>query len=842
MGSFGKKSSANKKKGPKGKKARAKARLDRQWGEVENKKEGKTFSTTQRVGKSRLKARRKASSDSIVPPEDAPTKLWNPSNHTDHRQEKKQRKHRHDDDDASISDDDSSTTHGHHDDQSDMENEVEVNPLNHLLSMIRKSKKKIKKSHVKERVSDYVDDDEVLAADDDKDNHESAPEDHDDSSNGDDDDDDSLLNDDDMSDDDERSDTEIMDDPDDRFLGRRYDRPPLTKVELESLDNPKKSVRKVVIDSNTELQVSSTPFGDMQELLNIQTNDEWQQTARETFEQTNRAVLQRQWKRVHRQRKPQGGDSQAFLHDVQAPLYSFLARYADVFVTTGSGNDQRARQTEREWHRMYLLHILNHVLISQSRISRNNKQLNDAETKQDDAREEEDADKYRDQGFTRPTVLVLLPTRGTCYAFVKTMYRLLGSEMDQEQEERFETDYGPILDEEDENTQIDLDKERRRKEVLQQKGKEWNELFGESANQDDDFKIGISLLSKTAKKRQEKSNVSVRVYADFFKSDIIIASPLGLKMIITPEEEESDVNADFLSSIEICLLQHSDVMMMQNWDHVNDILEVLNAQPENNNNTDFSRVRNYFLEGQGSYWRQLIVSSRFMDPSLISSFKRFGKSISGSVKMRKKTPSDEASISRVLLPVKQVFQKIPVASFAKQSQARVDYFLKNLLPQIRKQKQNHTMVYIPSYFDFCSLRNAFLKRDDVVFVSVTEYSRTSEVSRGRARFLQGRKPIMLYTGRAHYFHRHAIKGTQHLIFLGLPEHPEFYAEHVNLIGSVGAASKQKMEEEDTDLTATSTSCVVLFTRYEAHALERIVGSSNCSRMLGSSKVTFMFHS
>lgn len=553
-----------------------------------------------------------------------------------------------------------------------------------------------------------------------------------------------------------------------------------------------------------------------------------------------------------------------FIDTVQAPLYSFLTRYTDLFITTchpGSGRShlKRARKEQQGLHQTYLLHILSHVLTGQSRISRNNKLIQEVDGNHGDADDEavdDDADKFRDQGFTRPTVLVLLPTRGTCHQFVKDLYRLVGADIDQETEERFEADYGEIIDGEDEQKDENdrkrhgFEKELRRKQVLEQKGKEWNEMFGESANQDDDFKIGISLSTNTKKKAKKKnakltSPVSVRLYADFFKSDIIVASPLGLKMLVTPEDADSEINADFLSSIEICLLQHSDVMLMQNWDHVNDILAVLNQQPKNNNNTDFSRVRNYFLEGQGAHWRQLIVSTKFMDPSLISSFKRYGKSIAGSVKVRRKTDSDDASIANVLIPIKQVFQKVPVGSFVQQSQGRVDYFVKNLLPQIQKQKQKHTMVFIPSYFDFCSLRNAFLKREDVSFVSVTEYSRTSEVGRGRARFLQGRKPIMLYTGRAHYFHRHAIKGTKHLIFLGLPEHAEFYADYVNLIGSMGTATKRRMEDEDEAdvmVETAATSCVVLFTKYEAHALERVVGSSNCSRMLSSPKATFMFHS
>jgi U3 small nucleolar RNA-associated protein 25 len=185
-----------------------------------------------------------------------------------------------------------------------------------------------------------------------------------------------------------------------------------------------------------------------------------------------------------------------------------------------------------------------------------------------------------------------------------------------------------------------------------------------------------------------------------------------------------------------------------------------------------------------------------------------------------------------LVPMRQVFQKVSAPTPKDQGDSRVDFFVKNVLPQILQEKQKQTMIYIPSYFDFVTLRNIMMKRE-LSFVNVTEYSRITEVSRGRARFLQGRKPIMLFTGRCNYFHRHAIKGLRHLIFLGLPEHPEFYADQVNLINT---------STENLDPEAPLPSCLVLFTRYEAHALERIVATGNCSRMLRSEKNTFMFYS
>jgi U3 small nucleolar RNA-associated protein 25 len=213
------------------------------------------------------------------------------------------------------------------------------------------------------------------------------------------------------------------------------------------------------------------------------------------------------------------------------------------------------------------------------------------------------------------------------------------------------------------------------------------------------------------------------------------------------------------------------------------------------------------------------------------------------MKVRRRVAPEDSSVSSVLVPVRQVFQKVTTSSLAQHGEARIKYFLSSILPAIQRQKQTHTMIYIPSYFDFCSLRNVFLKRK-TSFVSVTEYSRVTETSRARARFLQGRTPIMLYTGRAHFFLRHAIRGVKHLIFLGLPEHCEFYADQVNhlLLSTISSSSPSTPEEAFASAEATVASCLSVFTKYDAHALERIVGTSNCHRMVSSDKSTFMFQS
>ena len=102
------------------------------------------------------------------------------------------------------------------------------------------------------------------------------------------------------------------------------------------------------------------------------------------------------------------------LSSLQAELFHYLTAYNDILFP------QRTYAMSDSIRQMYVLHVLNHVLNTRSRVLKNSVKLKVLEETGKEFETE-----FRDQGFTRPKVLILVPYRSCVVKIVEMMTRLL---------------------------------------------------------------------------------------------------------------------------------------------------------------------------------------------------------------------------------------------------------------------------------------------------------------------------------------------------------------------------------------------------------------------------------
>ncbi|CAJ0831211.1 2586_t:CDS:2 [Entrophospora sp. SA101] len=221
-------------------------------------------------------------------------------------------------------------------------------------------------------------------------------------------------------------------------------------------------------------------------------------------------------------------------------------------------------KNSREIKEIYVLHAINHILKTRKHVLKNNSKITKAQASNKFIEKE-----LRDQGFTRPKVLIILPFRNSALEVVDIMIKLSGTDQ-QENRKRFYDSYGLTPDQE---------------KINENKPDDFLATF--RGNIDDLFRIGIKFTRK-----------SMKLYSKFYSSDIIVASPLGLRMIIGEENDDKKRDFDFLSSIELIIFDQCESFLMQNWDHVEGIFKHLNLIPTSAHDCDFSRVKNWYLDGR----------------------------------------------------------------------------------------------------------------------------------------------------------------------------------------------------------------------------------------------------
>ncbi|KAF4685070.1 hypothetical protein FOZ60_006892 [Perkinsus olseni] len=305
-------------------------------------------------------------------------------------------------------------------------------------------------------------------------------------------------------------------------------------------------------------------------------------------------------------------------------------------------------------------------------------------------------------------------------------------------------------------------------------------IFPEDDFADDDFRVGIQVGRRM-----------VRLYAPFSASDIIIASPLGLRLI-TGAEGDAKREFDFLSSIEMVLLDRADVLSMQNWDHVLEILKVTNVQPSTlPEGADISRLRPWIADGLARRFRQTVVLTDTYNPlmdSVIHDTWEEGKEGNW----------------RGMDPHAALYQ----ARHGRQVLEASDKYLKFFEERYWKDigaGLGRLAICVSSYFEYLRLR-AFLKKNDASFVAIDEYSSNKSMGRARQFFLTQQKKVILMTERLLWYRKLRIKGIQHYLFYGVPERPEIYED---LLRDVRVPSQ------------CYSTC--LYSSCDGYALERLVG-------------------
>jgi len=71
----------------------------------------------------------------------------------------------------------------------------------------------------------------------------------------------------------------------------------------------------------------------------------------------------------------------------------------------------------------------------------------------------------------------------------------------------------------------------------------------------------------------------------------------NLICLVLTNHRETKRDYDFLSSIEMLILDQADVFMMQNFEHLTTLFDVMNEQPKTDHGCDFSRIKTWYLNG-----------------------------------------------------------------------------------------------------------------------------------------------------------------------------------------------------------------------------------------------------
>lgn len=496
-------------------------------------------------------------------------------------------------------------------------------------------------------------------------------------------------------------------------------------------------------------------------------------------------------KRVHDAYLSQFGPK---LAPVDAQLLHNLLSYKDISFPCRTYKNNSYRK-------LYITHVVNHIFKTRDRVLKNNDKLHkySDDVKNGVLKSGASEPEFRDQGFTRPKVLILLPTRNAAYEVVEQMIKMSGCEQ-QENRKKFKAQF------------------YEEGQPPETKPDDFRHMF--KGNSNDFFSIGMKFTRKT-----------IKLYSSFYSSDVLVASPIGLSMILE-DPKQSKRDYDFLSSIEVLVVDNANQIEMQNWDHIATVLKYVNKIPKDFHGADFSRIRMWAINDQARLLRQTLVFSEFLTPSVNSILSKLSN-LAGKVRFRPEITAQTCIMNSIGLKIKQIFQRFDSPDPQSTYEARFKFFINSVLPSITKQTSydDGLLIFIPSYFDYVRVQAHMKAHTKFDFASIDEYSSQSKVSRARQGFQSGKVKMLLYTERMHHFRRFELGGVKNVLIYEPPSNPLFYKELLRFVGK----SVYKTDA-DIDLSFVKT----IYLKWDAATLERIVGNERAPVLCNSVNEMYEF--
>lgn len=143
--------------------------------------------------------------------------------------------------------------------------------------------------------------------------------------------------------------------------------------------------------------------------------------------------------------------------------------------------------------------------------------------------------------------------------------------------------------------------------------------------------------------------------------------------LLTGAKGDENREFSFLSSIEILVIDQANILYMQNWQHMEEILQIMNKTPKYKDMTNsLDEIREHHFENLSKFYRQSIVSTQHNFPELNSINIRFFNNYKGCLQNKLSyLPIVFESFNNFSVE----FMKIEVSNYEEDPIQRFEYFI-----------------------------------------------------------------------------------------------------------------------------------------------------------------------